>query len=262
MTTLYTTLGRKYTHSLGKLALQRYRFGLRIVVCMLHLSLQVLDCVSHEAVPVSPDGSQAPTQLPLTHPCAGAAELEGSIETWSLNMTLFLFLHRKFPRAVCVQEETICSRAAQHVSVWTAACPGTISGNAWREPIGTSTATAVTWKATMLMWVWPLAQRSGVVWFGSVKNWIYNAYNLFTFLWFYMVPVCISMWKCSHLHYQSFHGEWFKENKQKRCQHLVFSLVPFSSSGEKHPFSWGMKGVGRLKLGDAVSACELGKSKE
>lgn len=180
---------------------------------------------------------------PNTPPC-GTAELEGSIETLSLNMTLFLFLHRKFPRAVCVQEETICSTAAQHVSVWTAACPGTISRNAWREPIGTSTATAVTWRVTMLMWVWPLAQTLGMVWFGSVKNWICNGYNPTISSYFFDFASCLFVYmKMSclviALHYQSFHGEWFKEKKSKHCQHLVFSLVQFTSHGQKMSFFLG-----------------------
>lgn len=103
-------------HSLGKMALQKYKFGLRIDFCVLYLSLQVQNCVSREAVPADPDGSRVPTQLPPTPPRVGA-ELEGSIETLSLNMILFLFLHRKFPLAACVLEETISSTAAQHVSV-------------------------------------------------------------------------------------------------------------------------------------------------
>lgn len=59
------------------------------------------------------DGSECLPSSPDTAP-AGAAGLEGSAGTLSLYM--ILFLHRKFPRAVCVQEETICSTAARHVS--------------------------------------------------------------------------------------------------------------------------------------------------
>lgn len=64
------------------------------------------------------------------------------------------------------------------------------------------------------------------------------------------------------LHYQSFHGERFKENKPKHCQHLVFSLVQFSCGGQKRPFFCGMKGVGRFKSGDTVPASVPGRSKE
>lgn len=207
-------------------------------------------CWVCEAVLQGVDGSECLPSSPDTAP-AGAAGLEGSAGTLSLYM--ILFLHRKFPRAVCVQEETICSTAARHVSAWTAACPGTISGSAWREPTGTSTATAATCRATMLMWVRPLAQAPGLLCCGAVKKWVYNGYKLFMILWFYIVPVWRSTWKClvAALHCQSFHGEWFKENKPKHC-HLAFSLVQFSSGGHKGPFPWGRKGVGRLKSGDAV----------